>query len=230
MGISERERLIAIHEDFLGELGAQNISFYSNKLKANLNDEAQFDDLLCEGYSAMMYLSNGFQVTLQDSPDLFIKLDEQKFYCEVKHFRKKLQDYGNEESMHGAIKKGILAKYGRSEISINEIVEIIRDKINQLMDFHPNILLIVNSSSQCIETDNVSGAVKKIEDIITKKEYLGFQKLNGIFFIGDEIGYFENNNAGISLSESVRNSVIRMNNWRVIKYKCQQRFNDKQIP
>ncbi len=226
MTLSERKRWITIHEELLRELGAIDILFYSKKLKANIHDNCQFADLLCESCTAMMYLSHGFQVIMRDSPDLAVKLDDKEFFSEVRHFRRKLQDDSDAEKMLQAAEEGRLIEYGRTAKSENEIIEIVRDKRNQFFDSIPNILVIVSSSSQCIESFDVCCAVNRIENYIAKNEYPELQKLSGILFLGEGADFFRIRNAKVPLHEEIAIRLQQMNNFRLLQLECLMRLKN----
>jgi hypothetical protein len=79
--------------------GAIGVEQYEVKLKSNAKNIAVLDDLLFEGRAALLFLANAFKVTLRDSPDLKMELDNEVVYAEVKHFREKEQDRRDEKAM-----------------------------------------------------------------------------------------------------------------------------------
>ena len=93
MGTSEVLQYIDQLVTQLRGTGAIGVEQYEVKLKNNAKNNAVINDLFFEGRAALLFLNKGFKVTLRDSPDLKIELDNEVVYAEVKHFRKKEQEF-----------------------------------------------------------------------------------------------------------------------------------------
>jgi len=67
----------------------QGVECYEKKLRDNLGDTARMADLFCEGRVARTFASNGWAITMRESPDLEGQLNGIYLGIEVKHFRYK---------------------------------------------------------------------------------------------------------------------------------------------
>lgn len=93
----------------LRSAGALDVDVYELKLRQNAPNSTQVINHLSEARVALMFLDNGAQVTMRDSPDLKIEWIETTFYAEVKHIRRKKQDKLDEAAMgstHGELTTG----------------------------------------------------------------------------------------------------------------------------
>jgi len=147
--------------------GAAGVEQYEQKLKENAKNIAVLDDLLFEGRAALLFLSNGFKVTLRDSPDLKIELCNEVVYVEVKHFREKKQDQIDEEAMSET--NGLLVPINDTTATEGsavweQIAKVAIDKADQYIVNTPNILIIESSSGSLSLT--LSTAAHEYDDIV----------------------------------------------------------------
>lgn len=157
---------------------------YERRLRNNARNSAALDALLSEGRAALMFLRNGFQVTLRERPDLQIRLDEEVVYAEVKHFREKRQDTLDELAMLQAT--DTLVPIGdttatEGKPAWRQVAQVALRKAGQYMYDAPNIL-VVESSSQSLELTAVS-AVHEFDDEILKSNDPRLHRLNGIMLV-----------------------------------------------
>ncbi len=82
--------------------GALDVDNYERKLRQNAPNRTQVINHLSEARVALMFLENGAQVTMRDSPDLEVEWRDENFYAEVKHFRRTQQDELDEVAMRRA--------------------------------------------------------------------------------------------------------------------------------
>ena len=157
---------------------------YIKKLHANSNSE-NFDDIYLEGKAAIMFSQAGFDVTLREAPDLALKFNNEQFYAEVKHFRKKEQDRRDDARMSEP--GDLLVPYGdtfplEGKYACDEVYDVAKDKIKQYKEHAPNIL-VIESSSACIEDLEIPSAIDMINEDVRSGKCLEFAKLNGILLI-----------------------------------------------
>lgn len=148
----------------LEQAGAANVPGYIDKLRANSKNNEVFDDLLFEGCAALMFLRNGFLVEMQECPDISIKLGNNQFYAEVKHFRLKEQDRIDQANMEAA--QDELVPYGDTVpldgiAAWNQIVQVAKRKTKQFKQHVPNILVIGSSSLHCIDDAIIPTAISR---------------------------------------------------------------------
>jgi hypothetical protein len=164
--------------------GAIGVEQYEVKLKNNVKDIAVLHDLFFEGRAALLFLNNGFKVTLRDSPDLKIELDNEVVYAEVKHFREKEQDRIDEKAM--AKTRGLLVPIGDTTATEGsavgeQIAEVARGKADQYVMSAPNIL-IIESSSDCLSF-NLSSAADEYNDKVRKTHDPRLRRLNALMLV-----------------------------------------------
>ncbi len=177
--------------------GAIGVEQYEQKLKNNAKNIAVLDDLFFEGRAALLFLSNGFKVTLRDSPDLKIELDNEVVYAEVKHFREKEQDRIDEKAMSEA--NDILVPIGNTTATEGsevweQIVEVAirKAKADQYMMNAPNILIIESSSDSTSLT--LLSAAHKYNDRVRKTNDPRLRRLNALMLVN--IGLYGFGNSG----------------------------------
>jgi hypothetical protein len=90
------------HISHLRAAGADGLDQYEARLRDNAGNPDTLTNLFCEGLAALMFLQNGWQVTLRERPDLQIRLHGNAVYAEVKRFCEKRQDRLNELAMRDA--------------------------------------------------------------------------------------------------------------------------------
>jgi hypothetical protein len=164
----------------------KGIPEYIKKLQANSNSP-NFEDIRLEGRAAIMFKKAGFCVTLRESPDLALKLNNEEFYAEVKHFRKKEQDIKDDIKMSEPGDE--LVPYGdtvplEGKPAWEQVYDVAKNKINQYVEHAPNIL-VIESSSGCIEEPEIVAAIDMINKDVRSDKCPGLAKLNGILLTLD---------------------------------------------
>jgi hypothetical protein len=129
--------------------GAIGVQQYEQKLKDNAKNPEVLGDLIFEQRAALLFLSNGFKVTLRDGPDLKIELDNEVVYAEVKHFREKEQDRIDDKAMSET--RDLLVPIGdtaplEGSAVWEQIADVAIRKAHQYTVNAPNILIIESSS------------------------------------------------------------------------------------
>ncbi|MDQ6705675.1 MAG: hypothetical protein M3Z85_06895 [Acidobacteriota bacterium] len=92
------DQIIGYYADRLRTAGAHNVAEYEARLRQNAKNVPNLNNYLSEAVAALMLLDYGADVTMQDRPDLAAVLKGERFYAEVKHFNRKMQDNLNEEA------------------------------------------------------------------------------------------------------------------------------------
>jgi len=192
----------------------QGIPEYIKKLQANCNNNENFEDVRLEGKAAIMFKKAGFDVTMQDSPDLALKFNNEQFYAEVKHFREKEQDKIDAAKMSEP--GDLLVPYGdtvplQGKHAWEQVYDVAKKKIGQYKEYAPNIL-VVESSSTSIEDTEIETAINMINEDVRYGKCPGFAKLNGILLTSDWINisqqwrkvyFFPTSNPVVSLSQEL---------------------------
>ncbi len=164
--------------------GAIGVEQYEQKLKNNVRNIAVLDDLFFEGQAALLFLNNGFKVTLRDSPDLKIELANEVVYAEVKHFREKEQDRIDEKAMSAAtvflVPIGDTTPTEGSAVW-EQIVEVAISKADQYVMNAPNILIIESSSDSTSLT--LSTAAHNYNDEVRKTSDPRLRRLNALMLV-----------------------------------------------
>lgn len=170
----------------LRDKGAIGVEQYEVKLKNNATNIAVTDDLFFEGRAALLFLNNGFKVTLRDSPDLKIELDNEVVYAEVKHFREKEQDRRDEKAMSET--REFLVEIGdttATEVEGSAVYEQIADvairKADQYVMNAPNILIIESSSDST--SLNLSSVAHEYNDRVRKTNDPRLHRLNALMLV-----------------------------------------------
>ena len=170
--------------DQLRAKGATGLEQYQQKLRANAHNPEVLADLLLEGRAALMFLRNGFDVSMRDSPDLRIELDREVVYAEVKHFREKEQDRVDEKAMREApdrlVRTGELLESEGAE-AWQQIVDVAVNKAHQYASDAPNVLL-VESSSPSLEL-MLGSAVHDYDKEVLKSDDVRLRRLSGIMLV-----------------------------------------------
>ncbi len=129
---------------------------YIKNLQAN-SDSPNFKDFYLEGVTALMFARAGCSVTIRERkepPDLALRFNNEQFYAEVKHFR---------EGTH----------------AWEEVYDVAKKKLYQYKEHAPNIL-VIESSSACIEDTEVLTTINTINEDVRSGKCPEFAKLNGI--------------------------------------------------
>ncbi len=164
--------------------GAIGVEQYEVKLKNNAKNIAVLDDLFFEGRAALLFLTNGFKVTLRDSPDVKIELDNEVVYAEVKHFREKERDRIDEKAM--AKTRGLLVPIGDTTVTessavYEQIADVAISKADQYVMNAPNILIIESSSDST--SLNLSSAAREYNDRVRKTNDPRLRRLNALMLV-----------------------------------------------
>ncbi|TRZ96870.1 MAG: hypothetical protein D4R82_00285 [Dehalococcoidia bacterium] len=164
--------------------GAIGIEQYEVNLKNNAKNTAIHNDLSFEGRAALLFLTNGFKVTLRDSPDLKIELDNEVVYAEVKHFRKKEQDRRDEKAMSET--RELLVEIGDTTATegsavYEQIANVAISKADQYVVNAPNILIIESSSDST--SLNLSSAAHEYNDRVRKTNDPRLRRLNALMLV-----------------------------------------------
>jgi len=165
-------------------MGAIGVEQYEQKLKNNAKNIARLDDLFFEGRAALLFLKNRFKVTLRESPDLKIELDNEVVYVEVKHFGKKEQDRIDEKAMSET--KDLLVEIGdttatEGSVVWEQIANVAISKADQYVMNAPNILIIESSSDSTSLT--LSSAAHEYNDRVCKTNDPRLRRLNALMLV-----------------------------------------------
>ncbi len=165
-------------------MGAIGVEQYEQKLKNNAKNIARLDDLFFEGRAALLFLKNRFNVTLRESPDLKIELDNEVVYVEVKHFGKKEQDRIDEKAMSET--KDLLVEIGDTTATEGsavweQIANVAISKADQYVVNAPNILIIESSSDSTSLT--LSSAAHEYNDRVCKTNDPRLRRLNALMLV-----------------------------------------------
>ena len=178
----------------LEEAGVHGVPEYIKILQANSNSES-FADFYLEGRAALMFKVAGCEVTLRESPDLFLRYNNEQFYAEVKHFRLKKQEQYSDTVPP----------------AWEQVYNVAKKKIAQYKEHASNILVIENNDDKIEELD-IPTTIDTINKDIRSGKCPEFAKLNGILLISldwynisqKRQGYFRNtNNPAVSLSREL---------------------------
>jgi len=211
------DKLISEHLTKLEKTGAQNVSYYAEKLEKNKHSEV-IEDLLFEGRAALMFLRYGFSVTMRESPDLNIVLKNYQFYAEVKHFRLKDQDLIDKQNM-AAYKMRLVSigntKPTETNNAWDQVVDVAIAKAKILVENVPNILVIGSSSPNCVDDSIVPTAINIISEKIRNSDCPNLDRLNGILLVSPEynltqkrnVYFFQAQNPRVSLSKPILESL-----------------------
>lgn len=187
-------RKILEQKTLLEKNGAIDSHTYIKKLKDNINNKANFEDLIFEGESALLFLKYGFNVQMRESPDLYLSLNSSTFFAEVKHFRKKRQDIIDDENMrntqHGLVSTGNTLSLEKIT-PWDQVFNVVKRKRNLHMEGSPNILIIGSSSANCIDDSIFPTVINMIDESEIKG---GLSKLNGIMLLSRNIRSFDYRN------------------------------------
>ena len=168
----------------LRDKGAIGIKQYEQKLKNNAKNIARLDDLFFEGRAALLFLKNRFNVTLRESPDLKIELDNEVVYVEVKHFGEKEQDRIDEKAMSET--KDLLVPIGDTTATEGsavweQIANVAISKADQYVINAPNILIVESSSDST--SLNLSSAADVYNDRVRKTNDPRLRRLNALMLV-----------------------------------------------
>jgi hypothetical protein len=164
--------------------GATGVHQYKQRLTSNANKPEVLVDLLLEGRAALMFLRHGFNVAMQERPDLRMEFHGELVYVEVKHFREKDQDRLDEKAMRET--PGLLVPYGdTTELEgsdpWDQLADVAKHKLDQYVAGFPNIL-VVESSSSSLELV-LGTAVHNYDNEVLKSDDCRLRRLSGIMVV-----------------------------------------------
>lgn len=228
-------QLIGILRETLTQNAVLGVQDYIPKLQNNLNNQDQFEDLLYEGYAALLFSAHGFSVKMQDSPDLSLQLSDDQFLSEVKRFRRKTQDAIDQKRMQRA--NHLLVRYGNPE-AWGQVFNDIREKSQEYRGEYPFIVVLASSSQHCIEDCEVQTAANYAKEPSTRKYNPELERLNGILFLSSDIRlnplkdvyWFPIEGSKVPLPSAVADRLGTLNGWHRIKYGILQFTNNKLNP
>jgi hypothetical protein len=189
--------------------GALDVDFYELKLRQNAPNSVQVINHLSEARVALMFLENGAQVTMRDSPDLKVEWLGAMFYAEVKHFNRKEQDELDEAAMRSA--HGEFVMVGdtfpiEKRRSYEQISDVARRKKHTYVDGAFNIL-VIDSSSESIDGPGAEpmarSAAREYDVELYKTPYdAALRNLHGIMLITSwgSVGW-NSRNVGFAMTE-----------------------------
>jgi len=150
----------------LGKAHVEGVPEYIKRLQNNSSSDDVFQDLRLEGRAALMFRQAGCGVSIQESPDLALKFNNEQFYAEVKHFRLKKQD-----------------QYGDTvPPAWEQVYNVAKNKIKQYKKLSSNILVIENNDDR-IEDLDMPRAIDSINEDVRSGKCPGLARLNGILLI-----------------------------------------------
>ncbi len=192
----------------------QGVPEYIKKLQANSNNKDNFEDVCLEGRAAIMFSKKGCEVTMRESPDLALKFNNEQFYAEVKHFRKKEQDRIDDAKMSEP--GDYLEPYGdtfplEGKHAWEQVYDVAEKKIKQYKEHAPYVL-VIESSSTSVEDTEIPTAIDTINEDVRYGKCPGFAKLNGILLTSDwnnisqqwrNVRFFRTSNPAVPLSREL---------------------------
>ena len=204
----------------LEEAHVEGIPEYIKRLQDNSNNCENFQDVLLEGRAALMFSQAGFDVTLRETPDLALRLNKEKLYAEVKHFRLKRQDEIDDAKMSDP--NCCVDEFGPYLVQIGDTVPlegksaweqvycVAIKKAKQYVEHAPNIL-VIESSSFSIDDVIIPTAINMINEDVRSGKCLGIDKLNGILLSWDwdnisqwrNVFFYCTSNPAVSLGREV---------------------------
>ena len=205
----------------LGKAHVEGIPEYIKNLQA-ISD--RLEDFHLEGKAALMFATVGCSVTIRERaepPDLALKFNNEQFYAEVKHFRKKEQDRIDAARMSDpnccVDEFGpYLVPYGdtvplEGKCAWQQVYDVAKNKIKQYREHAANVL-VIESSSTSIEESEIATAINMINGDIGHGKCLGLARLNGILLALDwynisqqwrKVFFYPTSNPAVSLSREL---------------------------
>jgi hypothetical protein len=185
------DQIIDYYVNRLRAGGAHNVGAYETRLHQNTGNLPNLNNYLSEAIAALMLLDYGADVTMQDRPDLAAVLKGERFYAEVKHFNRKLQDDLNDEAERNApeFEFVLLEDSTRTEgkSPYRQIADVAIRKADQYREEEVNIL-IIDSDSETLHLMARSGAQEFSDDKEREPLESPLHRLNGIMLITSLVG------------------------------------------
>ncbi len=169
----------------LRDAGVDGLAQYETRLRNNAANPDKLANLFCEGRAALMFLRNGWQVTLRESPDLQLGLHGDMLYAEVKRFYEKQQDRLNERAMSDATDDFLVRLDDPTETegktAWEQMVDVAISKVPVYIEGAANILVVV-SDSECLDL-MADSAVHEYDERALESDDLRRRRLNGIMLV-----------------------------------------------
>ena len=151
--------------------GVINVGVYEKKLQDNSLSKGNIEDLLAEARAALLFVNNEFKVTMRESPDLEVALNNEIAYAEVKHFRTKEQDRKDEKTMretNGFVRVSNIAPSENSK-PWEQIAGVAKKAAerDQYKQNAPN-LLVIETDSNAISGIYLSTAINYYNDLASQ--------------------------------------------------------------
>ena len=156
----------------LQQAGANGVDEYAARLRSYGVDSPKVAEFISEGRVALMFLRNGWSVTLQDRPDLLLEFAGEKLYAEVKHFRMKAADRRDEAVMKATEDGGLFVRVGcvvgdEGRQAWEQMYDTAVKKAPQYIDGAANIL-IFDSHSNSLDL-MLQSAVNEFDESIDRQ-------------------------------------------------------------
>ena len=171
----------------LKEAGIAGVDDYGKKLKQNARIIENLKDFLMEAHAAFMFSHYGFTVTMRESPDLRIVLDNETVYAEVKHFREKEQDRTDQEAMEKSedlVAVGILPP--NELCPWQQIANRAIKYEKQYVENAPNLLVLVSDSNAVGGSVLETGVVRFNQMVATSDANSPLRRLSAVMLV-DEV-------------------------------------------
>jgi len=176
---------IGDHIAKLRDAGADGLDQYETRLRNNAGNPDTLANLFCEGLAGLMFLHNGWQVALRESPDPQLGLHGDVVYAEVKRFCEKKQDRLNDRAMREA-PDDLLVRLDdttqtEGKTAWEQMVDVAIRKAPVYMEGAVNIL-VFESDSECLDLI-VNSAVHDYNERALESDDLRLRKLNGMMLV-----------------------------------------------
>lgn len=177
----------------LCDAGAQNVDDYERRLWQNAGTLQQIENYLSEASVALMFLSYGATVSMRDRPDLAVELSGEKFFAEVKHFKRKRQDNLNDDAEDTSCGDDELILLedptvleGRT--AYQQIADVAKKKAKEGQYLEGEInLLVIDSASETLDLQIKSGANEFSCEKRNAPESSPLHYLNGIMVMNSGV-------------------------------------------
>ena len=210
----------------LRSASVQRVDVFEKKLIQNAGASTVIRDLLAEGAAALMFAAAGFQVEMSDRPDLVLECFGQSIGAEVKHFRLKQQDENDEVLLAGP--GDYLVKYGdtiplEGKTAWDQVIEVAVNKAVKLKRNDPNLLVILSSSTNCIDDLVLMTAADVLNEEPARRACPELSRLNGLLLLSPEfnlasqrdVHFFDLSLSNVALLPEVRAAIEGIREWVV---------------
>lgn len=181
-------------ESWISELrrrGAQEVDQYERKLQSFRDHDQKIFEMLSEARAALLFLGNGWSVTMREAPDLMLQLDGETIYAEIKHVNEKLTDRRDTEAMAKALPFEFVTVGNISQDEIGhgweQMYRIAIKKERQYLEGQQNILIFV-SYSESLDL-LLQSAVNEFDDKVREAGAASpLRKLGGMMMLSTSYG------------------------------------------